>query len=89
MQISAKSLKTQIAVRAKKKMEEKLSHIENQQLDDDEEEDEGPPPGFDSLAVPSQNTNVVIDEDDDEGPPPGWPSIPQQHNLQVRLIIKH
>ncbi|XP_027770864.1 uncharacterized protein LOC107008945 isoform X4 [Solanum pennellii] len=65
-------------------MEEKLSHIENQQLDDDdEEEDEGPPPGFDSLAVPSQNTNVVIDEDDDEGPPPGWPSIPQQHNLQT------
>ncbi|XP_015164143.1 uncharacterized protein [Solanum tuberosum] len=63
-------------------MEEKLSNIENQQVDD-EEEDEGPPPGFDSLAVPSQNTNVVIDEDDDEGPPPGWSSIPQQHNLQV------
>lgn len=71
-------------------MEEKLSNIENHQVD--EEEDEGPPPGFDSLAVPSQNTNVVIDEDDDEGPPPGWPSIPQQNNqnlLQVRLIIKH
>ncbi|XP_055803239.1 uncharacterized protein LOC129872318 isoform X2 [Solanum dulcamara] len=62
-------------------MEEKRSNIENHQVD--EEEDEGPPPGFDSLAVPSQNTNVVIDEDDDEGPPPGWPSIPQQNNQNL------
>ncbi|XP_016559479.1 uncharacterized protein LOC107859099 isoform X2 [Capsicum annuum] len=58
-------------------MEEKLSKIENQQ----EEEDEGPPPGFDSIALPSQHTNVV--DDDDEGPPPGWPSIPQQNNQQL------
>ncbi|MCE0481527.1 hypothetical protein HAX54_039337 [Datura stramonium] len=68
-------------------MEENLNNVENHQVDEEEEEDdEGPPPGFDSLAVPSQHTNVVIDEakeDDDEGPPPGWPSIPQQHNQQL------
>lgn len=72
-------------------MEEKLISIDNHKVD--EEEDEGPPPGFDSLVVPSQNTNALMDEDDDdEGPPPGWPSIPQQNNqklLQVSLITKY
>lgn len=67
-------------------MEEELNKIENQQVDEEEDDDEGPPPGFDSLALPSQHTN--LDDDDDEGPPLGWPSIPQQQTTDVEMGSK-